>query len=78
MENDRIVSDDNEVANIINDYYSCLLENLKLQVPKNVVNCSCQSDDPIFKAILKYQYHPIITAIKEMNHMNHFSLIPFR
>ena len=36
VENDRIVSDDNEVVNIINDYHSCLLENLKLQVPKSL------------------------------------------
>ena len=75
MENDWIVSDDINVANIFNCYLSNLLKkNLNFQVPENLINCFCQSEDPVFKAILKYQNHTSITAVKEIHHVNHFLL----
>ena len=73
VENDWIVSDDIKMGSIFNYYSSNLVENLKFQVPRNLVNCSCQREDPILKTILKYQNHASITAIKEIHHMNHFS-----
>ena len=63
VENDSIISDDNEVANIFNEYFSNLVECLNHQVPENLVNHYCKGEDPIFSAILKYQNHPSITAI---------------
>ena len=45
-------------------YFSNLVENLNLQVPGILVNCSCQIENPIFKAILEYQNHYNIAPIK--------------
>ena len=38
VENDNIVSDDNEVANIFNEDFSNLVEDLNLNIPENLVN----------------------------------------
>ena len=43
-ENEWIISDDIKVANIFNNCFSNPVENLKLKVTKNLVNCSCQSE----------------------------------
>ena len=72
VKNDQIVSNNIEVANMFNDYFSNLAEHLKLQVPKNLLQHSCQSDGPILKVILKYENHPGIAAIKEIHHLNQF------
>ena len=73
VENDWIVSDNIKVANIFHYYLSNLVKNLNFQVPENLMNCFRQSEDPVFKAILKYQNDASITAVKEIHHMNHFS-----
>ena len=65
VQNDSIVSNDNEVANIFNEYFSNLLECLNLHAPEHLVNHYCKGEDPISSAILKYQNHPSITAIKK-------------
>ena len=38
VENDSIVSDDNEVANIFNEDFSNLVEDLNLNIPENLIN----------------------------------------
>ena len=38
VENDSTVSDDNEVANIFNEDFSNLVEDLNLNVPENLIN----------------------------------------
>ena len=38
VENDNIVSDDNEVANIFNEDFSNLVEDLNLNIPENLIN----------------------------------------
>ena len=73
VENDSIISDDNEVANIFNEYFSNLVECLNHQVPETLLNHYCKGEDPIFSAILKYQNHPSITAIKKIHLLNKFS-----
>ena len=54
VDNDSIVPDDNEVANIFNECFSNLVEDLNLHIPENLVNHYCKSEDPISSAILKY------------------------
>ena len=38
VENYNIVSDDNEVANIFNEDFSNLVEDLNLNIPENLIN----------------------------------------
>ena len=73
VENDSIVSDDNEVANIFNEDFSNLVEDLNLNIPENLVNDYEKGEDPISSAILKYQTHSSITAIKTIHLLNKFS-----
>ena len=73
VDNDSIVSDDNEVANIFNEYLSNLVEGLSLHVPENLVNHYCKGEDPISSSILKDQNHTSITAIKKIHLLNKFS-----
>ena len=59
--------------NICNEYSSNLVEDFNLHVPENSVNHYCKGEDPISSAILKYQNHPSITAIKKIHLLNKFS-----
>ena len=52
VENDSIVPDDNEVANIFNEYFSNLVDGLNLHVPENLVNRYCKGEDIFSSAIL--------------------------
>ena len=54
VDNDSIVPDDNEVANIFNECFSNLVEDLNLHISENLVNHYWKSEDPISSAILKY------------------------
>ena len=73
VENDSIVSDDNEVVNIFNEYFINLVEDLNLHVPENLVNHSCKGEGSIFSAILKYQNHTSISTIKKIYLLNKVS-----
>ena len=72
VENDSIASDDNKVANIFNEYFNNLLEDLNLNVPENLVNHYCKGERPVSLTILKYQNHPSITSIKKNQSLNKF------
>ena len=70
VENNSIIADDNEVANIFNEYFSNLVEGLNLHFPENLINHYCIGEDPISSAILKYQNHSSITAIRKIHLLN--------
>ena len=72
VENDSIASDGNKVANIFNEYFNNLLEDLNLNVPENLVNHYCKGEGPVSLTILKYQNHPSITSIKKNQSLNKF------
>ena len=73
VQNASIVSDENEVANIFNEYFGNLAEDLNLHVPENLVNHYCKDEDPISSGILKYQNYSSITATKRIDLLNKFS-----
>ena len=73
VENDSIVSDGNEVANIFNEYFSNLVEGLNLHFSENLVNHYYKDKDFLSSVILKYQNYPSITAIKKIHLPNKFS-----
>ena len=73
VQNASIVSDENEVANIFDEYFGNLAEDLNLHVPENLVNHYCKGEDPISSAILKYQNYSSITATKRIDLLNKFS-----
>ena len=67
-ENDEIISDDVEVANTLNKFFSNIVKNLK--IPERFVNNSLPhslSSHPTLKAILKYKDHSSIPVIKRFS-----------
>ena len=65
VENNSLISDDQEIADIFKEYFESLVPNLKLQVPENLLTETSAESDPISKLIRKYSNHPSIKKIKE-------------
>ena len=66
-ENDEIISEDVEVANTLNKFFSNIFS---LKIPERFVNNSLPhslSSQPTLKAILKYKDHPSIPVIKRFS-----------
>ena len=64
VENDKIINNDNETANIMNTFYSNRVINLNVPEYYEYEGISRNISDPILKAIVKYRNHPSIKAIK--------------
>ena len=74
IENDEIVSNEVEVSEILNSFFSNIVTNLAL--PQYICHDPVIQtiDDPIIRAVTKYMNHPSIKAIKEVCKTNyHFS-----
>ena len=76
VKNDEIISDDVEVANILNNYFSNVIKNLK--TPEKFVTDSLPqslSRHPTLNVILKYKNHPSMHVIRRFP--QHFSSFHF-
>ena len=65
-----MITDDSEIAETFNQYFSNIVSNLALKVPDALTH-SPKVKDPILSAISKYQNHPSIRIILQ-NCKNHF------
>ena len=63
MENEVLVTDDREVANIFNEYFISITEVLGIQEPKDILMPIEGLHDPIEVAIKKFSSHPSIELI---------------
>ena len=63
VHNDTIFSDDREIAEIFNNYFTNITKCLKLPEWETPITCAT-IDNPIQKAIERYINHPSITVIK--------------
>ena len=68
VDNDNIKSNENEVANTFNDFFSNIVKNLKIP------EYQCENDlrsrlsnHPALKAIMKYRNHPSINIIQHFS-----------
>ena len=64
-ENQEIISNENEVAEKYNLYFSNIVQSLDITEVENSIIISEHIEDPIFRAINKYSKHPSIIAIKD-------------
>ena len=62
VENGDIVSDDQKLATIFNNYYNTITD--KLNVPKWNKDFVTNDSDEVNNAIEKYSLHPSVIAIK--------------
>ena len=68
INNERIMSDEVEIANTLNDFFSNIIKNLKLleyYVEEKISHGL--SSHPTLKAILKYKNHPSMKVIKSFS-----------
>ena len=69
IKNDEIISDDLEVANTLNKFFSNVVKNLK--IPEKFANNNLPrilSKHPTLNAIMKYKNHPSMDVIKKISH----------
>ena len=69
IKNDETISDDLEVANTLNKYFSNVVKNLK--IPEKFANNNLPrilSKHPTLNAIMKYKNHPSMDVIKKISH----------
>ena len=64
-ENGELLNNESETAEVLNNFFSNIVKNLKIPENENLDPNFENVKDPIFRAILKYKNHPSITAIKE-------------
>ena len=68
IEKDEIISEDNRISEIFNDFFHNAVASLNVDI-----------DDPVLKAIERYNNHPSITKIKEarkIQMMFEFNFLP--
>ena len=66
IEGDKIIQEDAEVANIMNDFFGNAVASLNIGIPSECINDEgVDIDDPIEKIISKYSNHPSIKLINE-------------
>ena len=83
VENDIIITEDKKVAEIFNSFFSNAVKNLNIDryehfsFDEYFLCKDTENEDPILRAIEKYEKHPSILKIKETTPKNsHFSFTP--
>ena len=72
-EKDEIIEDSSKVSQLFNDFFSNAVLNLNIE-ENNFTNMNINEDDPILRAIYKYEQHPSIIKIKNVvGNDTHFS-----
>ena len=64
VENDELIKTDLETAEIFNNFFSNIVQNLKISRYTNEEPIVSNINDPTLKAVLKYRNHQSITAIQ--------------
>ena len=64
-ENEKLITSDQKCAEVFNNYFSSIVEELNISIDQNLLNDASLFHDPIIAAIRKYERHPSILKIKE-------------
>ena len=67
VEKGEIVSNDEKIAEILNNFFDNAVKELNLSIDQKYINNNTDLSDPISSLILKYENHPSIIAIKQLN-----------
>ena len=65
VEGTKILKNDKETAKVLNNFFSTLIQNLKIPQYTDQDPMSASISDPVMRAIVKYRAHQSIIAIKE-------------
>ena len=64
-ENEKLITNDQKCAEVFNNYFNSIVEELNIPIDQNLLNDASLFDDPIIAAVHKYKRHPSILKIKE-------------
>ena len=64
-ENEKLITNGQKCAEVFNNYFNSIAEELNIPIDQNLLNDASLFDDPIIAAIHKYERHPSILKIKE-------------
>ena len=64
-EGTKILKNDKETAQVLNNFFSTISQNLKIPQYKEQDLISASISDPVMRAVVKYRAHPSIIAFKE-------------
>ena len=70
VENDQIISEDQEIANTFNTFFDEAVSSLDIKVNPILLNDPGDLDDPVDIALKKFESHPSILAIKNNVEVN--------
>ena len=59
VENNMVISDDQKKVDIFIVYFDTVVPKLGLPIPKDVIFATNGIEDPVLKAVHKYQRHPV-------------------
>ena len=65
VEGTKILKNDEETAKVLNNFFSTIIQNLKIPQYKEQDPISASISDPVMRAVVKYRVHPCIIAVKE-------------
>ena len=72
-ENGELINSEFKTAEVLKNFFSNIAESLKIWEYENLYSNFEKVKDPVFKAILKYNYYPSITAMKEKSKISEFT-----
>ena len=75
VESGNIVKDQHEVAEIFNNFFGNIVENLQLPLSPSDTVCKIHKENFIQESISKYRNHPSTVKIKESTTTEHFSFV---
>ena len=64
LENGDILREESKVADTVNEFFSNVVKELKIEKDDNLLTDVIEETDPVLKAIKKYKNHPSILRIK--------------
>ena len=64
---EEIISDDQKLTEVFNDFFINIVPNLKIPMEQNINHDFTKTDDPVSNAINKFKNHPSIVMIKRKN-----------
>ena len=62
--NEKLITNDQKCAEVFNNYFNSIVEELNILIDQNLLNDASLFDDPIIAAVHKHKRHPGILRIK--------------
>ena len=66
-ENDQIITEEKQIAEIFNEFFTNAVKNLDIPLPVGTSLTYEKQDNPVSKAIKRYENHPSIASTKKRN-----------